>query len=148
MAKKFRFTLQTVLMHREHLQEQAQIALSHALALQVKLEGELTQLQQEYAEQEKARPSMGPGELIMRTIAYLEFLKYAIVLKAKKVEEQKVEVEAARKVLVAKSRDTKALEILRDHQQEEFRKISNVKETKLLDDFGSTQFIRLQASHD
>ena len=146
MAKRFQFTLESVLRHRERLQEKAQVELSRRMAEQAKLEADLRMLQDEYAEQEKARPSSGPGELIMRTISYLDAMKTVIVLKARSIEEAKLHVEDARRFLVARTKETRALEILRDRQRDEFRKAGNLVETKMLDDFGTQQFLRAQGS--
>ncbi|HSQ41096.1 MAG TPA: flagellar export protein FliJ [Fibrobacteraceae bacterium] len=146
MSQKFRFSLQSVLEHRQHLQEQAQIALSKELAVQHQLESELQALQKEYGELEKARPAQGSGECIMRTIAYLDFMKGVIVRKAKEIEQAKGKVVEARNALVERNRAARALEILRERQHESFRKQANRQETRQLDDFGSQQFLRIQAT--
>lgn len=142
MAKKFRFPLQSVLDHREYLRQQAQIALSHNLTLLAGLQQEEADLQQELLEQEQARPHQGTGEIFMRSVAYVGNLKARLSAKRTQVHEAQRQVDISRQVLVEKTRDIKALELLREKQKAEFRKAGNVAETKVLDDFGTQQFLR------
>lgn len=143
MAKKFRFSLQSVLDHREHLREQAQIALSKDLSVVTRLQQEETDLHQELHDQELARPHKGTGELFMRSVAYIGDLKARIAAKQTQIKEAQRQVEVSRQVLIEKTRDVKALELLREKQQQEFRKNINLNETKTLDDFGTQQFLRV-----
>lgn len=142
MAKKFRFPLQSVLEHREHLRQQAQIALSRDLAVVARLQEEEAKLQQELQEQELARPHKGTGELFMRSVAYIADIKTRIATKNALILDAQKQVDASRQVLLEKTKDVKALELLREKQREEFRKAGNLVETKVLDDFGSQQFLR------
>jgi len=146
MAKKFRFSLQSVLGHREHLREQAQIALSHRLAIVEKLLGEKKILEEEQAEQVRQRPNQGSGETMMRSLAYMATLKKALEVNAKQLEDGHNEVAKARLALVEKDRDVRAMEILRDQQRETFHKQGLVLETKLLDDFGSMRALRAEGA--
>ena len=142
MAKRFRFSLQAVLGHREHLQEQAQIALSHALAVVAKHQATWKLLKEEFLNQESMRPNSGSAERILVSIQYLAHLTQAMEAVNNLIAEAKIGVNQARQALVERTRETKALELLREHQQREFQKTANVKETKLLDDFGGQMFLR------
>lgn len=145
MAKRFRFSLQAVLGHREYLQEQAQIALSQALAIVTEHQATLKLLEEEFLEQELARPNGGSSERILVSIQYLAHLTQAIAGVKQLIVEAEENVVRARQALVERTRDTKALELLREHQQQEFHKAANVKETKILDDFGGQMFLRAES---
>ena len=144
MAKRFRFSLQAVLGHREHLQEQAQIALSQALAVVAKHQATLKLLEEEFVEQEHNRPSSGSPERILVSIQYLAHLTQAIQGVKQLIKEAEETVNQARANLVERTRDTKALELLREHKEQEFHKEGLVKETKILDDFGGQMFVRAE----
>lgn len=144
MAKKFLFSLQPVLAHREYLKQQAQVALAQCMADVAKHEKQRELLQQEQREQELARPNQGGGEMFMVSIVYIEGIKKALEANQIAINEAKIRVEKARAMLVERNRETRALEILREKQKSEFSYAQKARETKELDDFGAKQFMRVQ----
>jgi len=144
MAKKFLFTLQPVLAHREHLMQQAQVALAGCIADVVKLEDQRKLLLEELHNQENSRPNNGGGDMFMVSVTYIAGIKQALEANQVATQEANIRVEKARVMLVERNRDTRALEILRDKQKKEFMSVQRILDMKLLDDFGSKQFWRLQ----
>jgi flagellar FliJ protein len=141
---KFKFSLASVLNHREVLERNAEIALGKEVQKQAALEAELKDLLEEYANLVQNRGGID----IRLAERHLDFLSYASRLKQlgaqKKVEinQQKQAVERARAVLIKKTQDKKALEVLRDSQKAAFKLAEKRNEAKLTDEAAGQGFIR------
>jgi len=135
---KFRFSLASVLNHRERLERDAEIALGKEVQKLVKLENQLEELLEEY----KNLVSAGAiqhgrafsADRLMDFINYAERLKQLAAMKKLEIKQQSDEVEKARAELVKKTQDKKALEILRDSQKAEFKLAEKRMEAKQMDE--------------
>lgn len=150
---KFRFSLQSVLEHREHLEREAQIVLGRRQALLREREEARDSLQQEILDlprrEREALDQHGQANARLR----LDFVQWAQTLQVRlararqEVEEQSVEVEKARKALVLRTRERRVMEILREKAMVEFHKELRKDEGKLLDEQGQNLHRRKESSH-
>jgi len=133
---KFRFSLASVLNHRERLERDAEIALGKEVQKLVKLENQLEELLEEYKNLVGNRGgiSTNSADRFMDFINYAERLKQLIAMKKLEIKQQSDEVEKARAELVKKTQDKKALEILRDSQKAEFKLAEKRAEAKQMDE--------------
>jgi flagellar FliJ protein len=140
---KFKFSLASVLTHREVLERNAEIALGKEVQKQVKLENERQDLLNEYENLVTTRGGIntGSGERFMDFVSYAQRLKELIVTKNLEIKKQKEEVEKARAELVKKTQDKKALEVLRDSQKAAFKLAEKRAEAKQNDEAAGQRFI-------
>jgi len=141
---KFKFSLESVLNYRKTLERNAEIALGKEVQKLVKLESELSNLREEYDGLMADRGGINTenAERFMDFINYAEKLKDLIAAKKKEIKNQKEEVEKARAVLVEKTQEKKAIEILRDSQKAEFKLAEKRAEAKQTDEAAGQIFFR------
>ena len=141
---KFKFSLASVLNHREVLERNAEIALGREVQKLVKLEGELENLLEEYKNLVAGRGGINTesAERFMDFVNYAERLKELIARKKNEIMQQKGEVEKARAELVKKTQDKKALEVLRDSQKAAFKLAEKRTEAKITDEAAGQRFFR------
>jgi len=141
---KFKFSLASVLNHREVLQRNAEIALGKEVQKQTALETELKNLFEEYKGLVETRGgiSTNSAENFLHFIGYANRLKQLSTMKKVEIEKQKQEVEKARTELVKKTQDKKALEVLRDSQRAAFKLAEKRAEAKLTDEAATQRFLR------
>ncbi|MCL2283130.1 MAG: flagellar export protein FliJ [Fibromonadales bacterium] len=133
---KFKFSLASVLNHREVLERNAEIALGKEVQKQVKLEGEREKLLKEYEDLVKGRGgiSTSNAERFLDFVNYAERLKRFVAMKNIEIKKQIEEVEKARAELIKKTQDKKALEVLRDSQKAAFKLAEKRAEAKQTDE--------------
>ncbi|MCL2261263.1 MAG: flagellar export protein FliJ [Fibromonadales bacterium] len=133
---KFRFTLASVLNHRERLERDAEIALGKEVQKQVRLENERNELLEEYAKlvPNRGGVNMKVAERFMDFVSYAQRLKDKVAMKNIDIKKQSEEVEKARAILIKKTQDKKALEVLRDSQKAAFKQTEKRAEAKLMDE--------------
>ena len=141
---KFRFTMQAVLDHREHLQREAELALGREMQGVATLERQLQELTQEYFKLTETRGGVDwrQGERMMDYIWYSEQLKVRIAKKKQDISEQQKKVEAARRLLVQRTQDKRAIEIVRDSQRQAHQLAEKRAQEKRTDESAQTRFIR------
>lgn len=141
---KFRFTMQAVLDHREHLQREAELALGREMQGVATLERQLQELTQEYFKLTETRGGVDwrQGERMMDYIWYSEQLKVRIAKKKQDISEQQKKVEAARRILVQRTQDKRAIEIVRDSQRQAHQLAEKRTQEKRTDESAQTRFIR------
>jgi len=134
---KFRFSLASVLNHRERLERDAEIALGREIQKQVRMENERTELLDEYAKLVANRGGVDTktAERFMDFVNYAQRLKDKVAMKNIEIKKQGEEIEKARAELIKKTQDKKALEILRDSQKAAFKKAEKRAEAKQTDEF-------------
>jgi len=148
-VKRFSFKLTPLLDQRKRKEEQAQRNLAKAsVSLQlmedekIKLENDLSSMKDSLAPLNRKNSS---GEEYMNIVWYSTHLRYRIKNQGEKIEKQIKLVEDLRKILLKKTQEKRALEILRDKEFEEWKKEQKITETKLLDDFSQQQSFRQKA---
>ena len=121
----FTFRLQTVLEHKQRLEELAQLEHARAQAAQVNEERSLDQLKdaetQGFSELERQRfDGRLDIEALQLGMRYLDSLKVQITRQAQVVERVRKATEVKRDLLVAAMQERKALERLREKQLKDF----------------------------
>ncbi len=141
---KFKFSLESVLNHREVLERNAEIALGKEVQKQVKLENERQNLLNEYENLVVTRGGINTNraERFMDFVNYAQRLKGLIAMKNAEINKQKEEVEKARAQLVKRTQDKKALEVLRDSQKAAFKLAEKRAEAKHTDEVAGQRFSR------
>jgi len=143
---KFKFSLASVLNHREVLERNAEIALGKEVQKLTGLEDELKNLFEEYKNLVHTRGGINTtqAERYMDFVGYATKLKELSAHKKIEIEKQKQEVEKARLELVKKTQEKKALEVLRDSQKAAFKLKEKRLEAKLTDEAAGQMFLRKQ----
>jgi len=144
LTMKFKFSLASVLNHREVLQRNAEIALGKEIQKQAALETELNNLFEEYKSLVETRGGINTNsaERFLHFVGYASRLKQLSAMKKVEIEKQKQEVERARAELVKKTQDKKALEVLRDSQRAAFKLAEKRAEAKITDEAATQRFLR------
>ncbi len=141
---RFRFSLASVLNHREVLERNAEIALGKEVQKLATLENERQNLLDEYQGMVAGRGGINTSsaERFMDFISYTQRLKDLVIAKNTEINKQKEEVEKARVELVKKTQDKKALEVLRDSQKAAFKLAEKRAEAKQTDEAAKQRFIK------
>jgi len=141
---KFKFSLASVLNHREVLERNAEIALGKEIQKLVKLQNERDNLLDEYKNLVAARGGINTNsaENFMSFINYAQRLKDLTAEKNTEIKKQEVQVEKARAELIKKTQDKKALEVLKDSQKAAFKLAEKRMEAKQTDEAATQKFLR------
>lgn len=136
---RFRFRLQTVLEHKQRLEELAQVELAKAQAAQLKEEGVLQQLTAAetaaVAELERQRfTGKLDIEALQLGLGYMDVLKAQIQRQTQVVFRVRQQTEGKRQELVARMQERKTLEQLRQRQLDAFTLEQNRIEAREADD--------------
>ena len=145
------FTLSTVLKYRQQLEDTAVIKLMEAqqemegkLALLAKTENEYHTLLQSYSKIQER------GMSIADLLGYenrLVWLKEKKATYSRDVDLAKEKVERKRQIVVSRSRDKKALEQLKTHQDKAWQQHIEKKETAYLDEISVIAHLRKEQNH-
>jgi len=141
---KFKFSLASVLNHREVLERNAEIALGKEIQKLVKLQQERDNLLEEYKNLVAARGGINTNsaENFMGFINYAQRLKDLTVEKNMEIKSQETQVEKARAELIKKTQEKKALEVLQDSQKAAFKLAEKRTEAKQTDEAAGQRFLR------
>ena len=141
---KFKFSLASVLNHREVLERNAEIALGKEIQKLVKLQQERDNLIEEYKKlvAERGGINTNNAENFMGFINYAQKLKDLTVEKNAEIKKQEVQVEKARAELIKKTQEKKALEVLQDSQKAAFKLAEKRMEAKQTDEAATQKFLR------
>jgi len=141
---KFKFSLESVLNYRKTLERNAEIALGKEVQKLVKLENELSNLIEEYENLVANRGGISTenAQRFMDFVNYAQRLKDLMASKKKEIKNQKEEIEKARAVLVKKTQEKKAIEVLRDSQKAAFKLAEKRAEAKQTDEAAGQIFFR------
>ena len=144
---KFKFSLASVLNHREVLERNAEIALGKEIQKLVKLQRERDNLLEEYKNLVAARGGINTNsaENFMGFINYAQRLKDLTVEKNMEIKSQETQVEKARAELIKKTQEKKALEVLQDSQKAAFKLAEKRTEAKQTDEAATQKFLRERA---
>jgi flagellar FliJ protein len=141
---KFKFSLASVLNHREVLERNAEIALGKEVQKLVKLQNELQNLIEEYKNLVAVRGGINTNnaERFMDFINYAQKLKDLTAQKNMEIKKQETEVEKARAELIKKTQEKKALEVLQEGQRAAFKLAEKRTEAKQTDEAATQKFLR------
>ena len=141
---KFKFSLASVLNHREVLERNAEIALGKEIQKLVKLQQERDNLLEEYKNLVAARGGINTNsaENFMGFINYAQRLKDLTTEKNMEIKKQEAQVEKARAELIKKTQEKKALEVLQDSQKATFKLAEKRMEAKQTDEAATQRFLR------
>jgi flagellar FliJ protein len=143
---KFKFSLASILSHREVLERNAEIAFGKEVQKLLKLENEHLNLVEEYKNLVTSRGGINTNsaERFMDFVSYAQRMKELIAQKNTEIKHQGEEVEKARAELVKKTQDKKSIEIIRDSQKAAFKLAEKRAEAKQTDE-AATQLFRAAA---
>ncbi len=138
MAKAFKFSLQKVLDVRKHREDQLAIELSKFKAALNMETFKLIQLQddKEGALQMKDssdRENLNLNNLIISQ-SYLEQLNHSIIKQREEIKKKNKQVLSGRQELTEAMKKKKAVEILKERKQEEYKKEIRLIENKIIDE--------------
>jgi len=141
---KFKFSLASVLNHREVLERNAEIALGKEVQKLVKLQNERDNLIEEYKNLVAVRGGINTNnaENFIGFINYAQKLKDLTAEKNTEIKKQEAAVEKARATLIKKTQEKKALEVLQDSQKAAFKLAEKRMEAKQTDEAASQRFLR------
>lgn len=148
-AKKFRFTLQALLEHRQRLEDDAKNIWLSEQAKVLQLEEEHRRIGQEVLRSRDLRGAWqySSGEDLMNRQFLFEHSLSQLEKARQAMEAQRKIVAEKREAMIFASKERKAMEILRDKQKEEFQREQNKKEQKFLDELGSSLAARKHKNH-
>jgi flagellar FliJ protein len=134
----FRFNLQSVLEHRNHLKEMAMAGLAQCLEELRKCREQVEWLQEESRRSrldldEREKKGLSAREFILAN-EYLTVLRLHALREEARLPQLKTMVAEARQQLVEAQRKCRALEILRDRQKEQYLQELARREQLLLDE--------------
>lgn len=142
--RKFKFTLDPVLQHRERIEEEKQQVLAERQRELQAAEQELARLNNDFKRFSK-RLRDDHAELSTEELrwhyAHLEFLDRCITMQHAAISQHRAAVERARQDLVEASKERKAMDKLKDKRLAEHRAQEAAFEQKELDDSNNRRYI-------
>lgn len=134
----FTFRYETLLRHRQQLEDQAQRALAERVRTRMILTDQLRGMQDTITQSKRDLGTSLVGKIDLSRVG--EFTRYAAESTARgrqlvrKLAELETEVESARAALLDATRQRQALELLRDRDLAEWRRERDRRETAELDE--------------
>ena len=142
--KKFKFTLQTLLDHRENLEEEAKSHLAHEMAVKRELEETRDLLMNEVHSAKEFETVISAEDLQnrMHRLHYASSVMREVVLKQEAIQKQKHNIELAREALVTASQKKRVLEIHKENLKTQWKKERKKFEINFLDEVSSQAFVK------
>ena len=134
---KFVFELQEVLDFRNFEQEQAQIELGKALAVENQINQNLAQIAQQYAMLKHDMKGERDFNMVIIQNNHIKLLEYQKEELLKQLAEAKLVSEEKRAILAEAMKKTTALEKLKEKQQEEWKVAADKEEEDFIDDLAT-----------
>ena len=134
---KFVFELQEILDFRNFEQEQAEIELGKALAVENEINQNLTQIAQQYASVKKNSRGITDFNVIIVQNNHIKLLEYQKEELLKQLAEAKLVTEEKRKILQECMKKTTSLEKLKEQQLQEFKQQMDIEENKNLEELST-----------
>ena len=136
---KFVFELQEVLDFRNFEQEQAQIELGKALAVENQINQNLAQIAQQYAMLKQDMKGERDFNMVIIQNNHIKLLEYQKEELLKQLAEAKLVTEEKRKILQECMKKTTSLEKLKDQQLQEFKQQMDYEENKNLEELATVK---------
>jgi len=143
---KFQFRFQTLLAHQRRVEDQRQRELAQQLRSRMILHDQIRDMQDTIRESKQSMADGLVGNVDLTRVG--QFARYSgnaaararqIVMKLAGLEK---EIEAARQLLLEATKQRKALELLRDKHEAQWRYEQNRRETNELDELATTRYAR------
>ncbi len=143
---KFQFRFQTLLAHHRRVEDQRQRDLAQHLRTRMILHDQIRDMQDTIRDSKRSMADGLVGTVDLTRVG--QFARYSghaaqrarqIVVKLASLEKQ---VEEARQALLDASKQRKALELLRDKHEAQWRYEQNRRETNELDELATTRYAR------
>ena len=136
---KFVFELQEVLDFRNFEQEQAQIELGKALAVENQINQNLAQIAQQYAVLKQDMKGEWDFNMVIIQNNHIKLLEYQKEELLKQLAEAKLVTEEKRKILQECMKKTTSLEKLKDQQLQDFKQQMDYEENKNLEELATVK---------
>lgn len=136
---KFVFELQEVLDFRNFEQEQAQIELGKALAVENQINQNLAQIAQQYAMLKQDMKGERDFNMVIIQNNHIKLLEYQKEELLKQLAEAKLVSEEKRKILQECMKKTTSLEKLKDQQLQDFKQQMDYEENKNLEELATVK---------
>ena len=136
---KFVFELQEVLDFRNFEQEQAQIELGKALAVENQINQNLAQIAQQYAMLKHDMKGERDFNMVIIQNNHIKLLEYQKEELLKQLAEAKLVTEEKRKILQECMKKTTSLEKLKDQQLQDFKQQMDYEENKNLEELATVK---------
>lgn len=138
--KKFKFELEDILKFRKFEQQQAEIELGKAIAVEREIQSKLDNLaQQKVSACEHVRGSTNFTD-ITSVLKFNEFIKVQTEFLMNKMAEAKLNTESKREILKKIMQKTDALEQLKEQQFQEYKIQLDLEEENITDDIVTSRF--------
>ena len=134
---KFVFELQEILDFRNFEQEQAQIELGKALAVENQINQNLAQIAQQYAMLKHDMKGERDFNMVMIQNNHIKLLEYQKEELLKQLAEANLVTEEKRKILQECMKKTTSLEKLKDQQLQDFKQQMDYEENKNLEELAT-----------
>lgn len=136
---KFVFELQEVLDFRNFEQEQAQIELGKALAVENQINQNLAQIAQQYAMLKHDMKGERDFNMVIIQNNHIKLLEYQKEELLKQLAEAKLVTEEKRKILQECMKKTTSLEKLKEQQLQDFKQQMDYEENKNLEELATVK---------
>ena len=134
---KFVFELQEILDFRNFEQEQAQIELGKALAVENEINQNLNNIARQYTVLKQSMKGVTDFNLVFAQNNHIKLLEYQKEELLKRLAEAKLVSEEKRKILQECMKKTSALEKLKDQQLEEYKQELESEEKKNIEELST-----------
>jgi len=142
----FQFRLQTVLDHRERVEDEAQRRLAQILRQRMILEHQIRRMQQDITDSRQNLAQGLVGEVDVRQVS--QFAHHSIQARqraqsvVRRLAALEGEIQQARQALLEAARDRKALQLLRDRHHREWQRQQNRLEEAALEELATQAWLR------
>ncbi len=146
---RFQFKLQSVLNHRQIVEDQAQRALAQVLRQRMILMGQIQQMQSTITQSKRDLSGSLVGRVDLAQVA--DFTRYSAQVSqragdiVRRLAQLEPEINAARGKLIKATTDRKAMELLRDRHRKEWEIQEARRETAQLDELATQGYMRQMA---
>ena len=134
---KFVFELQEILDYRNFEQEQAQIELGKALAVENEINQNLNSIAQQYTVLKQSMKGVTDFNLVLAQNNHIKLLEYQKEELLKRLAEAKLVTEEKRRILQECMKKTTALEKLKDNQYEEYKQQLETEDKKNIEELST-----------
>ena len=132
--KKFKFSLEKVLMIREFEEKEAQIELGKALAVVNDLNAQLKYIAEERIKSNESRANSSDLSFLMAVENYINGLDYKKEQLLEQLAQAQLVVEEKQKIMIEAMQKRKALDKLKENQVKSYKKELLQEEEKILDE--------------
>jgi flagellar FliJ protein len=132
--KKFKFSLEKVLMIREFEEKEAQIELGKAISVVNELNNKLKYIASERIKSNESRANSSDLNFLMSVENYINGLDFQKEQLLEQLAQAELVVEEKRKIMIEAMQKRKALDKLKENQYKNYKKELLLEEEKILDE--------------